>query len=64
MSVETEANPLVAKIVESPEFKKAVKRIVENMDLEAGQISGLDSEIESVINNGSFEAETTVTFSS
>lgn len=63
MEADTEANPLVMGVIESKEFKKAVEKIVANMNIDADNIDGLEGAVESVIDGGTFEAETTVSFS-
>lgn len=62
MEVETETNPLVLKVLESKEFKKAVEKIVQGMNIDADNIEGLEGIVESVIDGGTFEAETEVSF--
>lgn len=64
MDVDTEVNPMVKKVLESKEFRKAVMDIVSDTNIPADNIEDLDSTVESIINNGSFDAETSVSFSS
>lgn len=59
---ETETNPLVLKVLESKEFKKAVEKIVQGMNIDADSIEGLEGAVESVIDGGTFEADTEVSF--
>lgn len=64
MNVATdEMSPIVKKVLESKEFRNAVRDIVADMTISADNIEDLDSAVESVIRSGDFEAETTVSFS-
>lgn len=62
MDVNTEVNPIVKKVLESKEFKRAVMDIVGDMTFPADNIEDLDSAVENVIKSGDFDAETTVSF--
>lgn len=59
-----EMNPIVKKVLESKEFRRAVQDIVEGMNISADNIEDLSDAVESVINHGSFDAETSVSFTS
>ena len=64
----TEVELIVQDLVKSDEFKKAVKKAVENevsnISIDASNIDDLDSAVEDIINKGNFEADVSITFSS
>lgn len=57
---ETATKPLVAKIVESPEFKAAVREIVEDFVSDAIDGIDLDEAVEKVLKNGTFYADASI----
>lgn len=59
---DAEVSPLMKKLLESKEFKRAVMDVVADTNIPADNIEDLDSAIENVINSGDFDAETTVSF--
>lgn len=62
----SEVELIVQDLLKSEEFQKGVKKMVEkalDQGIDASNIENLDSAVEDVINNGSFDAETTVSFS-
>lgn len=65
--MQTEIELIVQDILKSEEFKKGVRKIVEatiDAGIDATLINDLEGAVEDILSKGTFEVDTTVSFSS